>query len=95
MEVVRLVVVVVVVVLAVCVCVSALGFPPSTYLDVHLGPLQEAQGGVSAAVRAQRNQLLQLLQVEPQLGASVDDKHTREQELRTWGGHSRRTGAWT
>ena len=67
------------------VCVLACGFPPSTYLDVHLGPLQEAQGGVSGAVRAQRNQLLQLLQVEPQLGTSVDDKYTGVQELRTRG----------
>lgn len=41
-----------------------------TYLDVHLGTLQEAQRGVAGAVRAQGHQLLELLQIEPELGSS-------------------------
>lgn len=41
-----------------------------THLDVHLGPLQEAQRGVAGAVGAQGHQLLELLQVQPEFGSS-------------------------
>lgn len=43
---------------------------PPAHLDVHLGPLEEAQRGMAGTVGAQGHQLLELLQIEPEFGSS-------------------------
>ena len=63
------------------------------HLDVHLGTLQEAQCGVACAVRAQGHQLLELLQVEPELGSSERPKDVtvRQRQLGPWGRSAEQT----